>query len=100
MTTPKKFLYRRNASGTSVEAAMAVDHTTWETVVFSEIKNAGAKGLTQDELLELYPSVPYSTICARFSALTRKGLIHRPGFKRKGRSGNNQLVMLAKPEKE
>lgn len=95
MPTKKKTLHRRNAPTTSVEAAYAVKHTKWENIVLAEIIKAGDNGLTQDEVLALYPSAPYSTITARFASLKIAGKINRPGDMRKSRSGRNQLVMYA-----
>lgn len=92
----RKKLHRRNAPDTSVEAAYKVDVKTAEYRVLVAIVRAGKKGMTQDELLELFPyPIPYSTVTARPAALKRKGQIGYSGEYRAGRSGKRQKVLVA-----
>lgn len=93
---PRHHLHRSDGPSTSVDAAYAIDLTALEGVVFKLIDSSGKKGMTQDDVLQCLPHLPYSSVTARFSGLERKGMIHRPGFKRKGRSGRNQLVMFSR----
>lgn len=91
-------LYRADAIDTSVEAAESIDATRLEALVYEAIKDAGANGMTQDELLMKYPSFSYSSITARPASLKRKGLIADSGKRRAGRSGRNQAVLVAVEE--
>lgn len=94
--TMKKFLYRRNASQTSVEAAESLDVTRLEEVIYRAIVDAKEKGMTQDELLTKFDYLPYSSVTARPAALKRKKLVVDSGLRRKGRTGRNQIVLIAK----
>lgn len=94
--TERKKLYRRNAGITSVEAAHKVDVKTAEEMVLRAITKAGKKGMTQGELLEMFPyPIPYSTVTARPAALKRKGMIRESGEFRVGLSGVRQKVLVA-----
>jgi hypothetical protein len=69
---------------------------TAKEMVLRAITRAGKKGLTQDELLEMFPfPVPYSTVTARPAALKREGKICESGEYRLGRSGVRQVVLVA-----
>ncbi len=92
--TPAFKLARREDPTTSHQAAQAVDTTKLETLVYEAIKGF-PDGCISDEILEMYPNYPYSSITARYRALLDKGLIEVSGVKR-GRFGRNQRVMKAK----
>jgi len=86
-------LRRKASPETSVEASGSVDTTKLEKLVYKTILDFGDGGCIADDVLAKYPSYPYSSLTARFSALEKKGYIIRNGDKRKGRSGKNQAVM-------
>lgn len=87
-------LFRKNAPQTSVEAAESLDVTNLELLVLNAVRKAGKDGITQDELLQKYPKMSYSSLTARPAALKRKGLIADSGERRKGRSGRSQSVLV------
>ena len=91
-TEPFK-LARLNDPTTSHEAAQAVDSTKLEKMVYEAIKSH-PKGCISDDILNMYPNYPYSSITARYRALLDKGFIEVSGVKR-GRFGRNQRVMRA-----
>lgn len=97
-TDPKK-LARRHDPHTSKAAAHATDTGRWERRVLDVIKEYGWRGCTQSEVLarisELYGTVSYSTVTARFKALEEKGLIEYTGETRKGDSGRQSRVRRA-----
>lgn len=93
-TEPHK-LHRIESIGTSVNAAYSVNTSRLEKLVHDEIKRH-PDGCIADDVLASFPSYPYPSITARFSALIRKGLIERTDERRKGRSGRGQSVMVAK----
>jgi len=92
-TAPFK-LVRKEDPVTSHQAAQAVDSTKLEQMVYEAIKSH-PDGCISDEILEMYPNYPYSSITARYRALLDKDLIEVTGVKR-GRFGRNQRVMKAK----
>ena len=92
-TEPFK-LVRNQDPTTSHQAAQAVDTTKLESLVYEAIKSH-PEGCISDEILEMYPNYPYSSITARYRALLDKDLIEVTGVKR-GRFGRNQRVMKAK----
>jgi len=92
--TPAFKLARREDPTTSHQAAQAVDTTKLETLVYEAIKGF-PDGCISDEILEMYPNYPYSSITARYRALLDKDLIEVTGVKR-GKFGRNQRVMKAK----
>jgi hypothetical protein len=92
-TEPFK-LVRKEDPTTSHQAAQAVDTTKLESLVYEAIKSH-PDGCISDEILEMYPNYPYSSITARYRALLDKDLIEVTGVKR-GRFGRNQRVMKAK----
>jgi hypothetical protein len=92
-TAPFK-LVRNQDPTTSHQAAQAVDTTKLESLVYEAIKGF-PDGCISDEILEMYPNYPYSSITARYRALLDKDLIEVTGVKR-GRFGRNQRVMKAK----
>jgi hypothetical protein len=87
-------LFRKNDPQTSFEAAEKVDTTKLEQMVYETIKKFGEKGCISDDVLAVYPFLPYSSVTARYKALMDKGLIDVIGT-RTGRSGRNQRVMVA-----
>ena len=92
--TPAFKLARREDPTTSHQAAQAVDTTKLESLVYEAIKSH-PDGCISDEILEMYPNYPYSSITARYRALLDKDLIEVTGVKR-GKFGRNQRVMKAK----
>jgi hypothetical protein len=92
--TPAFKLARREDPTTSHQAAQAVDTTKLESLVYEAIKGF-PDGCISDEILEMYPNYPYSSITARYRALLDKDLIEVTGVKR-GKFGRNQRVMKAK----
>lgn len=90
-----KWLARRDASDTSIEAAKAVDSKGLEQQVYNIISCFGTNGCIQDDVLNEMSWLPYSSVTARFAALKRKGLVQLTGEKRVGRSGKKQAVMVA-----
>jgi hypothetical protein len=91
-TEPFK-LVRKEDPTTSHQAAQAVDTTKLETLVYEAIKSH-PDGCISDEILEMYPNYPYSSITARYRALLDKGFIEVSGVKR-GKFGRNQRIMKA-----
>ena len=91
--TPAFKLARREDPVTSHQAAQAVDTTKLEQMVYEAIKSH-PDGCISDEILEMYPNYPYSSITARYRALLDKGFIEVTGVRR-GKFGRNQRVMRA-----
>ena len=91
-TAPFK-LVRKEDPTTSHEAAQGVDSTKLESMVYEAIKGF-PDGCISDEILEMYPNYPYSSITARYRALLDKGFIEVTGVRR-GKFGRNQRVMKA-----
>jgi hypothetical protein len=92
--TPAFKLARREDPATSHQAAQGVDSTKLEQLVYEAIKSF-PDGCISDEILEMYPNYPYSSITARYRALLDKGFIEVSGVKR-GKFGRNQRIMKAK----
>lgn len=88
-------LVRRNDPDTSQVAAVLVNSSELEEMVYHTIKSFGVIGCIQDDVLTCHRSYPYSSITARFKALLDKGLIQDTGERRKGRSGRSQRVLVA-----
>ena len=91
-TAPFK-LVRKEDPTTSQEAAQVVDTTKLERLVYEAIKGF-PEGCISDQVLELFPQYPYSSITARYKSLLDKGFIEITGVK-VGRSGRKQRVMKA-----
>jgi uncharacterized protein YwgA len=91
-TAPFK-LVRNQDPTTSHQAAQVVDTTKLEKMVYEAIKSH-PEGCISDEILEMFPNYPYSSITARYRALLDKGFIEVTGVKR-GRFGRNQRIMRA-----
>lgn len=89
-TEPFK-LARLNDPTTSHQAAQGVDSAKIENMVYEAIKGF-PNGCISDEVLQLFPQYPYSSITARYKALLDKGFIEITGT-RTGKSGRKQRVM-------
>jgi hypothetical protein len=92
--TPAFKLARKEDPTTSHQAAQAVDTIKMEQIVYEAIKGF-PEGCISDEVLEMFPEHPYSSITARYRALLDKDLIEITGT-RIGRSGKKQRVMKCK----
>ena len=92
--TPAFKLVRKEDPITSHEAAQVVDTTKLESLVYEAIKGF-PEGCISDQVLELFPQYPYSSITARYKSLLDKGFIEIVGVK-VGRSGRKQRLMQAK----
>ena len=92
--TDPSWLVRKKDPVTSHEAAQAVDSTKLEQMVYEAIKSF-PDGCISDQILDMYPNYPYSSITARYRALLDKGFIEVSGVKR-GKFGRNQRIMKAK----
>jgi len=91
--SPAFKLVRREDPVTSHQAAQVVDTTKLEQMVYEAIKSH-PEGCISDEILEMYPNYPYSSITARYKSLLDKGFIEITGVRR-GKFGRNQRVMRA-----
>ena len=91
--SPAFKLVRKEDPVTSHEASQAIDTTKIEQLVYEAIKSF-PDGCISDQVLEMYPQYPYSSITARYRALLDKGFIEITGI-RAGKSGRNQRVMKA-----
>ena len=91
--TPAFKLVRKEDPTTSHEAAQVVDTTKLESLVYEAIKGF-PEGCISDQVLELFPQYPYSSITARYKSLLDKGFIEIVGVK-VGRSGRKQRLMKA-----
>ena len=92
-------LVRRDAPDTSIEAAESLDVSRLENLVLSVISSF-PDGCISDEVRkvceEQYELDNYSSVTARYKGLADKGLIFYTGEHRKGNSGRNMRVMMAK----
>ena len=93
--TDPKLLVRRNDPDTSHAAAHAVKSSELEKLVYETIKRF-PDGCTQDDVLALNPTKPYSSITARFRALLDKGFSEDTGERKPGRSGKLQRIVKVK----
>jgi hypothetical protein len=91
--SPAFKLHRKDSPETSVGAAHSVDTTKLENMVYEAIKGF-PDGCISDQILEMYPDYPYSSITARYRSLLDKGYIEIIGT-RVGRSGKKQRIMKA-----
>jgi len=91
--TPAFKLVRKEDPTTSHQAAQVVDTTKLERLVYEAIKGF-PEGCISDQVLELFPQYPYSSITARYKSLLDKGFIEIVGVK-VGRSGRKQRLMRA-----
>ncbi len=92
--SPPFKLVRKEDPATSHQAAQLVNSTKLEQMVYEAIKSF-PDGCISDEILQMYPQYPYSSITARYRALLDKDLIEVSGVKR-GKFGRNQRIMKAK----
>jgi hypothetical protein len=88
-------LARRGDPDTSNEAAQAVDTTKLEALVYEAIRSFGDQGCISDDVRAMFPSLPYSSVTARYKALIDKGYIEDTGDRRQGGSGRSQRVLRA-----
>ena len=93
--TDPRLLVRTDDPDTSHAAAHSVKSGELEKLVFETIKRFG-DGCTQDDVLALHPTKPYSSITARFRALLDKGFIEDTGERKPGRSGKLQRIVKVK----
>ena len=91
--SPAFKLVRKEDPTTSHQAAQKVDTTKLESLVYEAITGF-PDGCISDEILEMYPNYPYSSITARYRALLDKGFIEVTGVRR-GKFGRNQRIMRA-----
>lgn len=84
-------LFRKTDPLTSQESAEGVDTTKLEQMVYEAIKSH-PEGCISDQVLQMFPSYPYSSITARYKSLLDKGFIEITGT-RVGQSGRKQRVM-------
>ena len=91
--SPAFKLVRKEDPATSHQAAQVVDTTKLEQMVYEAIKSH-PEGCISDEILEMYPNYPYSSITARYKSLLDKGFIEITGVRR-GKFGRNQRIMKA-----
>jgi hypothetical protein len=82
-------------TSTSIAAALSVDTSALEELVYQAILDTKDRGAIADELRRAYPTLAYSSITARFFNLEKQGRIYRPGITRRGDSGRAQQVMWA-----
>ena len=91
--SPAFKLVRKEDPTTSHQAAQVVDTTKLEQMVYEAIKSH-PDGCISDEILEMHPNYPYSSITARYKSLLDKGFIEVTGVRR-GKFGRNQRIMKA-----
>ena len=87
-------IVRREAPPTSIAAAKSImpKLADMEQLVYDVICEF-EDGCTQDQVLQMLPHHPYSSVTARFRALLDKGYIIDTGETRPGRSGRQQRVI-------
>jgi hypothetical protein len=90
--TPAREMVRTTDPDTSVAAALSVDSTQLEAMVY-EIIAKYPNGCTSDEVMHHFPSHGVQTISPRFAPLIRKGFIYDTGERRRASSGRSQRVM-------
>ena len=90
--TEPKFMVRTTDPITSYEAAVVVDSTKLEQLVYEAIAKH-PDGCIADDVEAALPHIRSHSITPRFAQLIRKGLIEDTGDKRKGNSGRYQRVV-------
>lgn len=90
-----KKLFRRDGSDTSEIAALLLDSSKLEKMVYRTIKTFGRKGCISDDVRAIHIEYAYSSITARYGSLIEKGLVIDTGERRAGLSGRGQRVMRA-----
>jgi len=93
--TPAFKLVRKDDPSTSFEAAVKVDTSRLERMVYEAIKAYGQDGCISDQIVAQFSDLPYSSVTARYRALLDKGFIEDTGQRRAGRSGRQQRIMRA-----
>ena len=93
--TPPYKLVRTNDPSTSHMAAAQIDPTRLEDLVLSTIRRFGQDGCISDEVRAMHPDLSYSSVTARYKALSDKDLIQTDTRKRPGDSGRQQRIMWA-----
>ena len=95
-TDPHK-LSRTADPQTSHAAGRSIDTTRLEELVYETIRGAGPRGTISDEVREALADrdLSYSSVTARYAALKEKGLVEYSGYRRPGKSGRGQNVMVA-----
>jgi hypothetical protein len=91
--TAIKKLVRRNDPQTSFDAAVHLDTTKTEKLVYETIKGF-PDGCISDDVVTALPGLAHSTVTSRYRALITKGLIEVNGT-RPGKSGRQQRIMKA-----
>ena len=87
-------LVRRKDPLTSKEAALTVNTSKLEELVYETIKSFGLSGCTSDDVLDKLNTYRYNSVTPRYKALYEKKLIDTLCV-RKVRSGKTQRVMVA-----
>ena len=64
----------------------------YELLLFALVQHLFVGICISDQVLELFPTLPYSSVTARYKALLEKGYIKIDGT-RIGRSGRQQRIM-------
>ena len=92
--TSPKFLVRTNDPDTSQEAALVVDTSKLEALVYEVIARY-PDGCIADDVEKALDHLKSNTITPRFKPLLRKGFIYDTGDRRMGASGRNQRIVKA-----
>ena len=93
--SPPFKLARKDSPQTSKQAALLVNTTSLEQLVYETI-GTFPNGCIQDEVLARLSGKPYSSVTARFKSLLEKGYIEDTGLTRAGNSGRQQRVLKVK----
>ncbi len=93
--SPAFKLSRKDSPPTSKQAALLVNTTSLEQLVYETIGKF-PDGCIQDDVLAMLPNKPYSSVTARFKGLLEKGYIEDTGLTRAGMSGKQQRVLKVK----
>lgn len=88
-------LARSDAPDTSHAAAAKVNTTKQEALIYQTIHAAGLHGLTMDEAIEAHPKMFHRSVGPRITCLVRKKYVVDSGFRRPGKSGADQRVVIA-----
>lgn len=90
--TEPKFMVRTTDPITSYEAAVLVDATNLEQLVYEAIAKH-PNGCIADDIEADLSHLKANSITPRFAQLIRKGFVEDTGEKRKGNSGRYQRVL-------
>ena len=93
--TDPKFMVRNSDPDTSHQAAVTVDSTYLEMLVY-EVIAKHPNGCTSDEIMAHFPDRGVQTISPRYAPLIRKGFIVDSGERRRGNLGKSQRVLKVK----